>query len=267
MKCKHCGEEIANDSNFCEFCGKKVKKKMPVWAVLLIVLGCVVVLGLGMVTGLLISGNSDSKEKPAPDPVVDTLVEAPVYEETMEAPAPVAEEPTLAAQENGKDIGKKVTEPSTSQQTTTSSTTKAKVVPQGYVDLGLPSGTLWKESNEGDQGNGEIVYYDYDEAVQHFGSSLPTKEQWEELNNSCTWSWNGSGYNVTGPNGQTITLPAGGNRGFSGRVYDMWEAGFYWSTTPKDSEGAWDLEFDSSGVDMDHADRRLGQSVRLVQGK
>ena len=78
MKCRHCGKEIPNDSNFCEFCGKKVKKKMPVWAVLLIVLGCVVVLGLGMVTGLLISGNSDSKEKPAPDPVVDTLVEAPV---------------------------------------------------------------------------------------------------------------------------------------------------------------------------------------------
>lgn len=24
MKCKHCGEEIANDSVFCEFCGQKV---------------------------------------------------------------------------------------------------------------------------------------------------------------------------------------------------------------------------------------------------
>lgn len=24
MKCKHCGEEIANDSVFCEFCGTKV---------------------------------------------------------------------------------------------------------------------------------------------------------------------------------------------------------------------------------------------------
>lgn len=42
MKCKHCGAEIANDSRFCEFCGKKMKKKMPVWAVLLIVLGGVI---------------------------------------------------------------------------------------------------------------------------------------------------------------------------------------------------------------------------------
>ena len=27
MKCKHCGEEIANDSVFCEFCGTKVNNK------------------------------------------------------------------------------------------------------------------------------------------------------------------------------------------------------------------------------------------------
>ena len=26
MKCKHCGEEIADDSQFCEFCGKRVTK-------------------------------------------------------------------------------------------------------------------------------------------------------------------------------------------------------------------------------------------------
>lgn len=24
MKCKHCGEEIDNDSNFCEYCGESV---------------------------------------------------------------------------------------------------------------------------------------------------------------------------------------------------------------------------------------------------
>ena len=27
MKCKHCGEEIANDSKFCEFCGKEQANK------------------------------------------------------------------------------------------------------------------------------------------------------------------------------------------------------------------------------------------------
>lgn len=259
MKCNHCGKEISNDSNFCEFCGKKVKKKMPVWAALLIVLGCVVVLGLGVVTGLLISGNSDSKEKPAPEPVVDTLVEALPYEETMEAPASVAEEPTLAAQENGNDIGKKVTEPSTSQQTTTSSTTKAKVVPKGYVDLGLPSGTLWKDRNESG-------FYDYDEAVRSFGNKLPTWAQLEELKDACTWSWTGSGYNVTGPNGNKIYLPAAGCRDCDGNVFDVGAYdGYYGSSTPSDSESVWCLFFYSSGVSMYYGRRCSGRSVRLVQ--
>lgn len=249
MKCNHCGKEIPNDSNFCEFCGKKVKKKMPVWAVLLIVLGCVVVLGLGVVTGLLISGNSDSKEKPAP-----------VYEETMEAPASVAEEPTLAAQENGNDIGKPVPEPSTSQQTTTSSTTKAKVVPQGYVDLGLPSGTLWKDRNESG-------FYDYDEAVRSFGSRLPTKAQLEELKNKCKWTWSESkeGYYVKGPNGNSIFLPAAGNRYCDGSESYVAAHGNYWSSTPYGSESAWYLGFYSSEVRMCNYYRCNGQSVRLVQ--
>lgn len=206
MKCNHCGKEIPNDSNFCEFCGKKVKKKMPVWAVLLIVLGCVTVLGMG----IAMSGM-----------VLDEL--------------------------------QNVSQP------------RDGCITGNYVDLGLPSGTRWKESNEGDQGNGEIVYYDYDEAVQHFGSSLPTKEQWEELNNSCTWEWTGSGYNVTGPNGQTITLPAAGGRDCDGDVYDVGSDGHYWSSTPYDSFDAWYLYFNSGGHYMYRYYRCYGRSVRLVQ--
>ena len=45
-------------------------------------------------------------------------------------------------------------------------------VPVGYVDLGLPSGTYWKESNESG-------FYNYDNAVSKFGDKLPTKEQLE----------------------------------------------------------------------------------------
>ena len=44
---------------------------------------------------------------------------------------------------------------------------------EGYVDLGLPSGTLWKNANEG----GDDALYTYDEAVSMFGDKLPTKEQ------------------------------------------------------------------------------------------
>lgn len=52
-----------------------------------------------------------------------------------------------------------------------------------YVDLGLPSGTIWKSDNE--QG-----YYDFNSAVETFGESLPTYEQLEELIDNCTWTWN-----------------------------------------------------------------------------
>lgn len=31
MKCKNCGKEIANDSEFCEFCGTKSEKKQIKW--------------------------------------------------------------------------------------------------------------------------------------------------------------------------------------------------------------------------------------------
>ena len=46
-----------------------------------------------------------------------------------------------------------------------------------YIDLGLPSGTLWKESNEG----GDYAYYTFDEAIIKFGNKLPTKQQLEDL--------------------------------------------------------------------------------------
>ncbi|MBQ3982262.1 MAG: hypothetical protein II633_00665, partial [Bacteroidales bacterium] len=75
----------------------------------------------------------------------------------------------------------------------------------GYTDLGLPSGTIWKNFNA-------TGFYTYDEAVSQFGNRLPTKQQWEELKAECQWSWNGSGYKVTGPNGNSIVLPASGIR-------------------------------------------------------
>ncbi|MBP5535663.1 MAG: hypothetical protein J6X62_02605 [Bacteroidales bacterium] len=128
-----------------------------------------------------------------------------------------------------------------------------------YVDLGLPSGTLWKDKNE------EGGFYTYEQAVNKFGDKLPTKEQLEELKNKCTWSWTGSGYKVTGPNGNSIVLPAAGYRYCSGSVGGVGSDGYFWSSTPYGSEGAWYLCFHSGGVNMGSAYRCGGLSVRLVQ--
>ena len=132
------------------------------------------------------------------------------------------------------------------------------IAPTGYVDLGLPSGTLWKDKNE----NG---FFTYDEAVSRFGSSLPSKERLEELNSECKWEWYGSGYKVTGPNGNSIMLPASGYRGCDGSVFNVGSNGMYWSSTPIDSDGAWGLNFFSGGVYMYSYIRCFGRSVRLVQ--
>ena len=83
---------------------------------------------------------------------------------------------------------------------------------QNYVDLGLPSGTKWKATNEKNAADAEYDFFTYDEAVSQFGDRLPTKDQCEELSAECQWSWTGNGYKVTGPNGNFITLPAAGYR-------------------------------------------------------
>ena len=135
----------------------------------------------------------------------------------------------------------------------------SRYIPTGYVDLGLPSGTLWKDQNEAGG------FYSYDQAVAKFGSSLPTKEQLEELKNSCRWTWNGNGYKVIGPSGESIGLPAAGFRYCDGSVGSVGSNGYYWSSTPIGSEYAWRLDFYSGGVYMEDNRRCVGFSVRLVR--
>ena len=127
-----------------------------------------------------------------------------------------------------------------------------------WVDLGLPSGTLWKSTNE------KGIYYTYDEAVSQFGDNLPSGEHFEELKAFCTWEWNGKGYVVTGDNGNSIILHAAGYRNCDGGVDYVGTFGIYWSSTPGAST-AWSLYFDSDEVAMDRSDRCNGHSVRLVQ--
>ena len=41
MKCKYCGEEIADDSKFCELCGTKIEQKKQIkwWQLILGLIG------------------------------------------------------------------------------------------------------------------------------------------------------------------------------------------------------------------------------------
>ncbi|MDD6014784.1 MAG: hypothetical protein PUC18_00600 [Prevotellaceae bacterium] len=72
-----------------------------------------------------------------------------------------------------------------------------------YVDLGLPSGTLWASDYEKE--DDKIMYLPYDKAST---LSIPTEEQWNELLEMCKWESHGANYkfDCIGPNGNFITF-------------------------------------------------------------
>ena len=128
-----------------------------------------------------------------------------------------------------------------------------------YIDLGLPSGTKWKAQNEG------IGYYTYTQAIDLFGNRLPNHDQFMELINKCVWTWSENGYNIVGPNGNSITLPAAGCQFLDGSVSSEGIGGYYWSSTPDSPNYAWNLIFNSEVKGLRYYDRRGGLSVRLVK--
>ena len=136
-----------------------------------------------------------------------------------------------------------------------------------WIDLGLPSGTLWRCCNEG-ASTPEAYggYYQFGQV-----SSAPTLEQIQELIDCCTYQWttqNGvNGGKFTGPNGGTIFLPAAGLV-YYGELYDIGSFGDYWSSTPRVESGAFGLSFNSdhSSWSISHGwDLSPGYSVRPVR--
>ena len=97
---------------------------------------------------------------------------------------------------------------------------------------------------------------------------MPTKAEQDELRTKCNWEWttmNGLyGYQVTGPNGNSIFLPAAGFR--YGTVVDGGSLGDYWSATldESDSDGAYYLNFNSGFHVWGNNYRISGNTVRPV---
>lgn len=111
----------------------------------------------------------------------------------------------------------------------------------------------------------------YDVARFNWGGSwrLPTKKELEELKKNCTWTWTtqggNKGYKVTGPNGNSIFLPAAGYW-YGSSLGSAGEDGGYWSSTPYESgtNRTYGLYFNSSGRGVGWSDRYGGRSVRPV---
>ena len=123
------------------------------------------------------------------------------------------------------------------------------------------------DSDYGTVDNKTVLDPEDDVAHVKWGGSwrMPTKAEQGELLNKCSWTWtaqNGvNGYKVTGPNGNSIFLPAAGYRDGSD-VYMSNDYGFYWLSSLPSNDYLY-FSGDAHGWFKEDA-RDFGQSVRPV---
>ncbi len=110
----------------------------------------------------------------------------------------------------------------------------------------------------------------YDVAYVKWGKDwrMPTQSEIRELCDECSWLWtsvNGiNGYKVTGPNGNSIFLPAAGywidsdieSRGSEGR---------FWTGTLMEKGYSYYLYFEDGNQECDYSHRSYGRTIRPVK--
>ena len=151
-----------------------------------------------------------------------------------------------------------------------------------WVDLGLPSGTLWATMNVGASSPEDCGYYfawgetstkdAYDWSTYIWCNGrwhMPTEAQMQELITRCTWTTiEINGVNccrVTGPNGATLILPESGVRSEGGSD-ETGPGGYYWSSeSTLLPECAGGLSFVSGNRSWGIFYRYGGLSVRAVR--
>lgn len=108
-----------------------------------------------------------------------------------------------------------------------------------------------------------------DAARRHWGGKwcMPKLWQFYELCSDCAWIWtslNGhNGYKVTGPNGNSIFLPASGEYKDANLIL-LEKMGFYWSNELDSDEYACVLHFDHTGFGTSVSARQEGCCIRPV---
>lgn len=142
-----------------------------------------------------------------------------------------------------------------------------------YVDLGLPSGTLWATYNIGasspDEPGSYFQWGDISGYTSEEDWTIPTNAQFTELLNNTTYSWDSSRSGMTfTANGKELFLFGAGYiraGGSNNPAYGM--NGRYWSCTSYDSNYAWGLRFSSAMSMVDMVDKTFGISVRPVRSQ
>lgn len=93
------------------------------------------------------------------------------------------------------------------------------------------------DSNYGIVDNKTTLELNDDAAYSNWGEEwrMPTKEELYELVRNCSWTWtnfnNTNGYHVTGPNGNSIFIPAAGEQHQGRPPHGVGETISYWSSS------------------------------------
>ena len=109
-----------------------------------------------------------------------------------------------------------------------------------------------------------------DAATANYGGRMPTREEWQELDDHCTSTWvtiNGVyGRCFTGPKGKSLFLPAAGFRRYD-VINDVGSYGYCWSSslTTDNPNDACYFDFNSGSARMSYYSRYRGLSVRAVR--
>ena len=147
------------------------------------------------------------------------------------------------------------------QSEASNSSEREALIAEGWFDIGLPSGTLWKPILKIDN---ETEYCSYDQAVQKYWHNLPTQEQFEELVNSCKWTTAGTAIVAEGPNGVSFPLMPGGGVTCDGEFVFVGSLGAYWSKTPFDDEKAVYICFNGTNIQIGNIDKCMHFPILLV---
>lgn len=143
----------------------------------------------------------------------------------------------------------------------------------GWGDItGSVKSTRYKDYVVETSDDDKNVVPDYDIATSLWGEEwrMPTLTEVKELLDKCTWTWveykKTNGYAITGPNGNTIFLPAAGCR-YGNTICVTGERGSYWTGDLCNSYNAYYLYFNNNYHGYNYFLCYGGRSVRAVAKK
>lgn len=144
-----------------------------------------------------------------------------------------------------------------------------------FVDLGLPSGTLWSADYLRENDKREYLPFSQAESL-----CIPTEEQWNELVDTCKWEFDiDRAYDLcearcVGPSGNTLRFERTGKQNINSQS-ETWEV-FFWIKDAKEGyeknavhmyNGGKQLQSKSARTEVDSFFSGYKLPVRLVRKK